>query len=77
MFPFFETNILKRKKMEIDYYLGPMFCLVSYNHKSSEYFCIQKYQIYAVIGAMYLFILVCLIIDILKCLKNCYKLIMS
>jgi len=63
--------------MEIDYYRGPMFCLVSYNHKSAEYFCIQKYQIYAIVGALYLFILVCLIIDILKCLKSCYKLIMS
>lgn len=63
--------------MEVDYYRGPMFCLVSYNHKSAEYLCIEKYQIYAVIGALYLFILVCLIIDVLKCLKSCYKLIMS
>jgi len=63
--------------MEVDYYRGPLFCFVSYNYKTTEYLCIEKYQIYAVIGAFYLFILVCLIIDILKCLKSCYKLIMS
>lgn len=63
--------------MEIDYYRGPMFCLVSYNHKSAEYFCIQKYQIYAVIGALYLFILVCLIIDVLKCFRRFCKMVMS
>lgn len=77
MFPFFRINNLKRKKMDVDYYRGPMFCLVSYNYKTSEYLCIEKYKIYAIFGALYLIVLFYVILDLMKCLRNFYKLVMS
>ena len=63
--------------MEIDYYRGPMYCFVSYNYKTTEYLCIEKYKICAILGAVYLFILVCLIIDVLKCFRRFCKMVMS